>query len=126
MAKRAAPGNRDRLEAALSPTLLAALEEMRVLFDVWDWQETPLAPGFQFAAAVLRAAELVGDGMAATAALDMAATELGLSHDTVRSWARRWSKASRAKVQHARAGRGATTVSLVVDMQHPKPKQRAA
>jgi hypothetical protein len=93
MPRRAAGGNRARIEAALSPSLRAALRELRTLFGLGaHWEDSPLGPPFEFAAAILRAGELVAAGMAPTAALDKAAGELGLSHDTIRSRARRWSK----------------------------------
>jgi hypothetical protein len=126
--RRAAPGNRAALEAALTPSLLAALEELRELLDLHDWRRTPLAPPFQAAAAVLEAARLVREGYAPGDALHVAADRLGLERETVRSWARRWTAASRRKVQHARAGKGSTPASLVRDAAHAdtEPKDEAA
>jgi hypothetical protein len=133
MARRAAPGRRDRLEAVLAgavlpdPTLRGALEFMRELLDLHDWQETPLAPPFQTAAAVLRAGELVAGGVAPTAALDIAAVELDLNPETLRSRVARWSGESRARVCDAHAGNGSTTASLVSDAapEQPEPKRAA-
>jgi hypothetical protein len=102
MPKRAR-GDRAAIEAALTPTLAAALQELRELLDVWHWQATPLAPPFQAAACVIRAAELVRQGRAPGDALHAAASELGLERETVRSWARRWAAASREGATCTRA-----------------------
>lgn len=111
--KRAAPGRRDRIEAALSPDLRAALGELCQLLKVRDWQLTPLGPPFQAAAAVLFAAELVRDGMAPTAALEYAAAHLDLEPETLRSWARRWPADSRGAT--CTQGSVSTGVSLIRD-----------
>ena len=113
MPRRAAPGHRAKLEEALSPSLRAALEEMRVLFDVVDWRQTPLGPPFQAAAAILEAARLRRGGMSATKALHVAACRLGVEADTVRSWATRWSADSRG--HFARTGGGSSGVRLIED-----------
>lgn len=94
MPRRAAPGNRDRIEAALSPTLRAALEELVELFLVDDWQRSGLAPVFQEAAAVLEARRQEGC-LSDKDAADAAAIRLGLSPDTVRSRFRDWYRESR-------------------------------
>jgi hypothetical protein len=125
--RRAAPGNRAALEAALTPSLLAALEELRELLDVVDWTRTPLAPPFQAAACILEGARLVKEGHAPGDALHVAADRLGLERETVRSWCRRWPEASRGNVHNARAPRSSTPASLVRDaVQDPEPKDEAA
>jgi hypothetical protein len=97
MPKRAEPGERERLEAALTPSLRAALHELRELLDVWDWQASPLAAPFQQAAAILEAVRVVDTRAAAEKdALEVAAARLGLSADTLRSRARRWPDDSRS------------------------------
>src|SRR5690606_26756213 len=96
MPTRAAPGDREQLEAALTPSLRAALQELRVLHDVDDWQASPLGPPFQQAAALLRAARIVDrEGCPPRMALDRAAVSLGLSPETVAARASRWPRASR-------------------------------
>lgn len=102
MPKRAAPGNRDRIEAALTPQLAAALNEMRELLDVVNWTRTPLCAPFQQAATLLLAAKLVEAGECCESdAIDRAAIALGLSEHTARSRARRWSETSRDHMQYA-------------------------
>jgi hypothetical protein len=97
MPRRASPGHRDRLEAALTPELAAALDELRALLNVWDWQSSPLCAPFTQAAVVLMAAQLVADGACSEKdALDRAAIVLGVAPDTVRSRARRWPTDSRS------------------------------
>jgi hypothetical protein len=127
MPRRGAIGNRAAIEAALSPSLLAALEELRILLDVHDWRRTPLAPPFQAAACILEGARLVREGHAPGEALHVAADRLGLERETVRSWCRRWTDASRGNVQHARAPKGSTPASLVRDaVGDTEPKDEAA
>lgn len=127
MPKRAAPGDRAAIEAALTPTLAAALDELRELLDVRDWTRTPLAPPFQAAACILEGARLVREGHAPGEALHVAADRLGLERETVRSWCRRWPDASREKVHVARAGKGSTPASLVRDaVEDTEPKDEAA
>jgi hypothetical protein len=110
MPRRAAPGRRDRIEAALTPTLRSALEQLRELFDIrGDWQATGIAAPFQAAACVLLAAERVRAGEAPHSALTAAAAHLGLSDETVRSWCVRWS------VRNAHTAGGTTAVSLIAD-----------
>jgi hypothetical protein len=122
MPRRAAPGNRDRIEGALTPTLRAALEELRELFDIrGDWQATGIAAPFQAAACVLLAAERVRAGEAPHSGLTAAAAHLGLSDETVRSWCVRWS------VRNAHKGGGTTAVSLIADAATtPTPGTEAA
>jgi hypothetical protein len=99
--RRAAPGDRAAIEAALTPELRASLEELRTLLNVADWQEVPaLAQLFQQAACLLLAAEYVDrDGLAERDALDAAAIALDLSWNTVRSRAKRWPKDSRRQLR---------------------------
>ena len=124
MPKRAAPGDRARIEAALSPVLRAALEELRELFDLPDWQAViPIGQVFQTAAAILRMAEHIRGGMAPTAALDRAADELGIERETIRYRARAWSEQSRAQVDKPRATRRTSAVTLgrdVADITDPR------
>jgi hypothetical protein len=97
MPKRAAPGNRQRLEAALSCELRVALEQARELLNIHDWRVSPLAAPFQQCAVVLAAARLVAAGESSEKdALDAAAISLGISPDTVRSRSRRWPRDSRS------------------------------
>ena len=80
-------------------TYLDALEALRELMDVSDWQEVAsVAAVFQQTACLLRAAEYVNDGMATKDARDRAAIEFDLSWDTVRARAKRWSKDSRRRL----------------------------
>lgn len=124
MPRRATPGDEAAIRAALSPTLAAALDELRELLDIVDFQQTTLGPPFQCAAAVLLAADLCRAGAAPGEALHEAADRLGLERETVRSWARRWSAASR--VQHARAERRATGANLVRELADLPPDSRKA
>jgi hypothetical protein len=98
MPKRARPGNRGALEAALTPSLLAALDELRELLNVHDWRTVPaVAATFTQAAVVLRAAQMVEAGVCSEKdAIDHASIALGVSPDTVRSRAKRWHRDSRA------------------------------
>lgn len=115
MPRRGNPGNREMIDAALSPSLLLALEEMRELLDIDDWQRTPLAAPFQCAAAILEGARLVGEGIAPTEAVYLAADRLGLERETVKSWATRWSAASRVHYAHAK---GRVSVASLVREAH--------
>lgn len=101
MPPRARPGERELLEKALTPSLRAALQELRVLLDVDDWQRSPLGPPFAAVAVLLRASVLIREGVAKVAALDRAAVELGISADTVRSRVRRWAAESRPSFRYA-------------------------
>jgi hypothetical protein len=101
--RRAAPGDAERIEAVLAdltldaPTMLAALDEVRVWLNIYDWQSSPLAAPFQQVAAIVVAARMVRDGKVSEKdALDHAAARLGLRPDTLRSRSKRWPLASRA------------------------------
>jgi hypothetical protein len=95
--RRAQPGHRVAIEAALTPVLLEAVEELRELLNIRDWQQSPLSAPFTQAAVVLAAAERVAAGECSESdALDAAAIALGVSTDTVRSRARRWPRDSRS------------------------------
>lgn len=97
MPRRAQHGHRGRLEAALTPTLLAALEELRELLNIHDWQDSVLCAPFQQSAVVLSAANMVAGGVcSAKDALEHAAIALGVSADTTRSRAKRWPRDSRS------------------------------
>jgi hypothetical protein len=96
MPKRAEPGDGERLEAALSPSLRAALVELRELFMLHDWQRSGIAPVFQEAACLLEAERLVrAGGISEKDAIDAAAVRLGLSGDTTRTRFRDWYRESR-------------------------------
>jgi hypothetical protein len=120
--RRAAPGDAERIERALSPDLRDALETLRELLDLHDWRLSPLGPPFTAAAAVLMAIGLTRDGLAPSTALDTAAAHLGIERDTLRSWLRRWPAASR--VQHAPARRGSKPVSLIVEAAEARNEER--
>jgi hypothetical protein len=97
MPRRAQPGHRDAIEASLTPAMRAALDELRALLNVWDWQCSPLCAPFTQAAILLRAAQLVEAGECSEKdAIDRAAIMLGCSSDTARSRARRWPRDSRS------------------------------
>ena len=99
MPRRAAPGDRRAIEAALGPSLRAALQELRELFDVECWQLSPLGPVFQVAAALLVAEGLEErEGMSRFAAITLAAVSLGLDPDAVRKRVGRWPRESRADI----------------------------
>lgn len=123
MPRRASPGDRDRIEAALSPSLRAALHELRELLDIRDWQRSGLAAPFQTAAVVQRASEMVRGGAAPTEALLAAASELDLEPDTVKSRARRWSADSRHNAP-ARTDRGVS--DLVEEAADTPPSEEKA
>lgn len=102
MPKRAAPGDRAAIEAALTPTLRAALDELRELFDIENWQATQLAPVFQTAAALRRAAVLVRErDMDPDDAVEEAAKEFGLRPYTIHSRCDRWPTDSRQGTHYA-------------------------
>jgi hypothetical protein len=78
--------------------MAAALEEIRELLNLHDWQGCPaVAATFQQAAVVLTAADLVSSGRCSEKdSVDIAAIGLGISPDTARSRAKRWPRASRS------------------------------
>lgn len=98
MPRTAQAANPAALEAALPPSLRAALAELKELFNVWPggWPDTPLGPVFSQAAVLYRAREIVrSSGVGARAALLRAASELGVAYETARSRGRRWPAVSR-------------------------------
>jgi hypothetical protein len=113
MPRGGVPGNRERIERALTPELRDSLEELSVLLDVVDWRHTPLGPPFTAAAALLMAIDLTRGGMAPSTALGESCAHLGIERDTVRSWCRRWPVASR--VHYAPTPRTPTAVTLILD-----------
>ena len=102
MPRRASPCHREAVESILAtarlpePTLRGALELMRELADLFDWRVSPLAAGFEHCAVVLRAAELVTEGLSEKDALDAASIQLGVAVETTRSRGRRWPSESRS------------------------------
>lgn len=124
MPRRAAAGNRAAIEAALSPSMLAALEELRELLDIADWQRSGLAAPFQTAAVIRRAEAMVRGGAAPGEAVLAAAGELGLEPDTLKSRVRRWSEDSR---HNAPARRGRDVADLVAEEANAhRPEDRDA
>jgi hypothetical protein len=113
MPRGGVPGDRKRIERALSPSLRDALEELSVLLDLKDWRYSPAGPLFTAAAALLVAIDLTRDGLAPTTALDESCARLGISVDTLKSWCRRWPSASR--VRYAPLSRTTTAVGLILD-----------
>jgi hypothetical protein len=96
MPRRAAPGREDRILAALSPTLRAAVVELHKLFLLGDWQRSGLAPVVHQAAVLLEARRIADtEGGSEKDAIDAAAIRLGLSADTTRSRFRDWYRESR-------------------------------
>jgi hypothetical protein len=94
--RRAAPGHEDRILAALTPTLRAAVVELGGLFLLGDWQRSGLAPVVHQAAVLLEARRIVEtEGGSEKDAIDAAGARLGLSADTARSRFRDWYRESR-------------------------------
>lgn len=102
MGKRAAPGDRDRIEAELAaieleePTLLGAFRLLGNLLGIADWQLSPLNAVMSQAAAALLAWRLTQTGESSkTDAMQAAAHRLGLKHETCRDREKRWVRESR-------------------------------
>lgn len=110
MPRRAEPGDRARLEAALTEPLRDALEEMRELLNVADWQHSPLGPPFQQCAVVLVAARLIASGRSEKDAPELAAIELGIKPDTARARSRKWPRESRRTLSTPTATPAADTL----------------
>lgn len=97
MPVRARPGDRAAVEAALTPSLRAALEEACRLLEVRPdgWQATPLQQVFETCAVLLEAARIrAARRCSARNALESAATRLGVPALTVRNRTDRWSTES--------------------------------
>lgn len=95
MPRRAASGDRRAIEAALSPSLRAALEDLREILNVDDWQLSPLGPVFQATAVTMVADRLEQEGASPTPALELASFALGMPPTTSRDRASRWPRESR-------------------------------
>jgi len=125
MPRRAAPGDEAAILAALSPSLRAALFELRELLDLDDWQATAAGPLFQAAGAMLKAIEFARQGVAPTTALNLAADHLGLERDTVASRVRRWSEGSRHYAQALRRRHPSDLVEAGAEAETPHQKGAA-
>jgi hypothetical protein len=96
MPRRAEPGDRAKIEDALSPTLAAALKELCEMFLLSDWQQSGVAAPFQLAAVLLDAGRIAeAEGRSEKDSIDAAAIRMGLSAETARSRIRDWYAESR-------------------------------
>jgi hypothetical protein len=110
------------MERALTPTLAAALGELRELMNIMDWRQSPLAGPFTQAAILLLAAELVAErGYSESEAVDAAAIRCGVSPETARSRAKRWPRDSRALCTQLSSGAGV----LLIEDQRVLPLEKS-
>ncbi|MGH7574791.1 MAG: hypothetical protein ACREM1_06655 [Longimicrobiales bacterium] len=98
MPRRPRPGDRERIEHALTPSLRRALTEQCELLGIRrdGWQFTPLGPVYTQSAVILEAAVIwqLRDGMSWRNAIEASAIRLGIPPATIRNRTERWTRAS--------------------------------